>query len=984
MSNNIDTTNIKKFLDGFDEEKYIVGIEASYSENSVILLIDDPEKGKYMKRVKYKPFTFCKDFKTINVPFYPTPEDRSKAMKRHSISIGKLRTDGEYRLENGYKYIVHSDGAPGNIMQFFRGAGYNLYGEPSTDPNIPKSLFMTQQPAEMMLIQTGKRLFKGYEKYSEIHKFYFDLETTGLDPKNSSIFLIGMKDNRGFEEVIEIDENDPDSEKNAIILFFKIIMELKPTIIAGYNSEAFDFDFIIERAKIHNIDLGSQQDDYSYKSDIPTSLNKDKPLRRKKSTVKFGNEMEYYTQTIMWGFNVIDISHAVRKAMAINSDIKSWGLKYICKYAKVAKKNRMYVEGDKIYKIFKENLDYYFNPENSNYVLNNGQERPEGFVENISGKEIVRRYLLDDLYETEQVDEVFNQQAFMMGKLVPTSFSRVSTMGTAALWKLLMVAYSYENKLALPKIQHKTDFVGGLSRLFRVGYSKNILKMDFASLYPSIQLTHDVFPKCDITGALKQMLTYFRDARNEYKALTKKYENDGNEELAKFYDTKQLPVKILNNSLFGALSAPDVFPWGDMDCGERITCTGRQYLRRMVKFFMDYGYKPLVLDTDGVNLIIPDDADKVEYKGKKGYSAVLEMFNETMTGVMKLDEDGIWLASINMARKNYINLGIKKDKKTKEEFEYIKLVGNTVKSKKLQTYMEKFFDHSVKYLLAGDGKGFVEYYYEYLAKIYNKQIPLIEIANKGKVKITADGYKEHLKKTNKNGKALPKQAHMELVLEHNLNPSLGEVLYYVNNGKKKSDGDTGNSYLIYERDFEENPNLLGDYNVARYISIFNKRIEPLLICFKPEVRDILLVDNPEKRQFFTSTQLELINGIPFEIGDQDCINIEEYSPEHHENEPLFEMSEGEIKFWNRTGLSPHDIFDKFTSELSPTKLQIVDIKEEAEKIRNIFKEQNIDVKYGNDIVNEGDLIIKKIDGKWTLNEMNNGNLNELQDLTEYL
>ena len=975
MNNNVDTTNIKKFLDGFDDEKYIVGIEASYSENSVVLLIDDPEKGKYMKRVKFKPFTFCKDFKSLNVPFYPSPDDRTKSMKRHSINITKLRTDGEYRLENGFKYVVHSEGSVGNLMQFFRGAGYNLYGDASADINIPKSLFITQQPAEMMLIQSGKRLFKGYEKYSEIHKFYFDLETTGLDPKTSSIFLIGMKDNRGFEEVIEIDESDPESEKNAIILFFKVLMELKPTIVAGYNSEAFDFDFIIERAKIHGIDLGSQQDDYSYKSDIPTSLNKEKPLRRKRSTIKFGNEMEYYVQTIMWGFNVIDISHAVRKAMAINSDIKSWGLKYICKYAKVAKKNRMYIDGDKIYKIFKENLDYYYNPENSGYILNNGQERLEGFIENISGKEIVRKYLLDDLYETEQVDEVFNQQAFMMGKLVPTTFSRVSTMGTAALWKLLMVAYSYENKIALPKIQHKTDFVGGLSRLFRVGYSRNILKMDFASLYPSIQLTHDVFPKCDITGALKQMLTYFRDARNEYKKLAKKEKDAGNQELAKLYDTKQLPVKILNNSLFGALSAPDVFPWGDMDCGERITCTGRQYLRRMVKFFMDYGYKPLVLDTDGVNLIIPEDADKVEYKGKKGYLAVLEMFNETMTGVMKLDEDGIWEASINMARKNYANL---------DDEGKVKLVGNTIKSKKLQTYMEKFIDIGVKLLLDGDGKGFVEFYYEYLAKIYNKQVPLIEIANKGKVKITADGYKEHLKKTNKNGKALPKQAHMELVLEHNLNPSLGEVLYYVNNGKKKSDGDTGNSYLIYEKDFEMNPNLLGEYNTARYISIFNKRIEPLLICFKPEVRDVLLVDNPEKRQFFTSTQLELVNGVPFEIGDQDCINIEEYSQEHHENEPLFEMSENEIKFWNRTMLNPYDIFNNFTTEISLTKLQIVDNKKEAEKIKNVFKQQSIDVKFGTDIVKDGDFVINKIDNVWYLNEMKNGNLNRLEDLTEYL
>ena len=51
------------------------------------------------------------------------------------------------------------------------------------------------------------------------------------------------------------------------------------------------------------------------------------------------------------------------------------------------------------------------------------------------------------------------------------------------------------------------------------------------------------------------------------------------------YDKKQLPLKILNNGMFGSISAPHVFPWGDVNEGEKITCTGRQYLRHMIRFF---------------------------------------------------------------------------------------------------------------------------------------------------------------------------------------------------------------------------------------------------------------------------------------------------------------------------------------------------------------------------------------------------------------
>ena len=32
------------------------------------------------------------------------------------------------------------------------------------------------------------------------------------------------------------------------------------------------------------------------------------------------------------------------------------------------------------------------------------------------------------------------------------------------------------------------------------------LKLDFSSLYPSIQLVHNVFPECDVTNALQGML----------------------------------------------------------------------------------------------------------------------------------------------------------------------------------------------------------------------------------------------------------------------------------------------------------------------------------------------------------------------------------------------------------------------------------------------------------------------------------------------
>ena len=72
-------------------------------------------------------------------------------------------------------------------------------------------------------------------------------------------------------------------------------------------------------------------------------------------------------------------------------------------------------------------------------------------------KKIVEQYLDDDLYETLVVDDSFSQSTFLLSKLVPTTYERVSTMGTATLWKMIMSAWSYENGLAIPQKGEKTS-----------------------------------------------------------------------------------------------------------------------------------------------------------------------------------------------------------------------------------------------------------------------------------------------------------------------------------------------------------------------------------------------------------------------------------------------------------------------------------------------------------------------------------------------
>jgi hypothetical protein len=60
----------------------------------------------------------------------------------------------------------------------------------------------------------------------------------------------------------------------------------------------------------------------------------------------------------------------------------------------------------------------------------------------------------------------------------------------------------------------------------------------------------------------------------------------------------------------------------------------------------------------------------------------------------------------------------------------------------------------------------------------------------------------------------------------------------------------------------------------------------------------LLITDPEKREYFTTLQCELINGQPFNETDQDSLEKD-----------VLEITEQEIDYWKRRGLSPNYIYE---------------------------------------------------------------------------
>jgi DNA polymerase elongation subunit (family B) len=1040
---NITPEKIQLFLEGKDPQRGIVGFDYDSRSDKIATIqriagtvsFDDPKVYERVVEVHdFYPFcwvtevglhSMCGGFDVLGSPLHGKWRQRMRnAVYEYNMKCESLvycNQDGYQpeRMENGYRYKLTAT-TPTSYKQFRENLKSMLnIDEGNPEAKIQEEIFNKEflyiAAVEQFMISTGKRQFKGYDDYDDLHRFVFDIETTGLFPERSHITQIGIRYKNDKSEIIHV-KGDTEWERNlseaeAIRKWALIIFKEKPDLIAGHNSETFDFNFILTRAKILGKNLingdGVEllKDEVSLRVTDPHNQEvrcipkkngeaifnfKANELTIKKnfyeSPLKLGGEQEWFRQTLIPGYTVVDSLHACRRAQAIDSNMRSAGLKYAAEYAKIKKPNRVYIPGSRISTLYEDiEGQYLFNDINGEWakithdtLTHSKYSKDESGYYNketgdrltvVTGEYIADRYLMDDLYEGDKVELHYNQSTFQLAKILPIPYQKVCTMGTAATWRFLLLAWSYENGLAIPRTAPNKSFTGGLSRLFKVGYVADVVKLDFNSLYPAITLTWNIDPDLDITKVFMPLLGYILTQRETYKTLMKKSLKDGDGVSAERYNKLQLPMKIFANSFFGSFGCPAIFNWGDLSCAEQITATARQCLRLMVKWFNDRGFLPVVGDTDGINFSYTKINKNHTYTGKglnrnvvegkeyTGVEAYVAEFNDIfMRHKMGLGIDEYADVTLNISRKNYVDFF--PDGSTK-------MVGNTIKSKRLPKYIEKFFDTNIKLLRLGNGQQFILNYYEYIEKIYNGEISLRDIASIGSIKKNIHQYEKDVAGVTKSGASKARQAWYELCIRDNYPANPGDKIYYVNTGKKKNDGDVKKE-AIYKVDKDENilytdrvdndgnivyskrgnpPKPLKDkivegykytlncvrlenfiiesereyygrepefeeiieYNVDKYISMFNSRVKSLLVCFSPEIRNQILVTKPADQKSFTKEQTVLVAGYPVKPTDQDTY------------EGVMRMEDKEINFWITNNKIP-----PFLEELEMEWTEIVD------------------------------------------------------------
>ena len=640
---------INTFIEGTDPQLRIVNLEYKYTDDKIKVYYRDANDVKHYKMEPFYPFVWATRRACLKLCGGDRPEVQ-RLLREYGIAIKTLDTrnnEGEVvpeMAEDGYIFMFQAKRPMSyqRFSKFFKEAGNPLYSKSKDDDNSEEEnenfvskaderQYLVVTPQEQFMISTGKRFFKGYEDYDELLRMIFDLETEGLDPRYCRINQIGVRFNRpvmykgkkvDFERILTVTGNTKEerdaSELHNIKVFLSMIQYFNPDVITAHNGENFDWNFIITRC---------EQLDYpiEYICEEMKMFGGDVIRKNTKDTVlKLGGEVEQFKQTIVPGIIVTDSLHAVRRAQAIDSNMLKADLKYVTKYSKMEKVNRVYVPGDKISDTWNDTVNTYaLNNENGDwYKVTKDKPIKAGYLPT-TGKYIVERYLLDDLWECDKVEHRYNTTNFLICKMLPVPYQKCCTMGTAGQWKSLMLAWSYENGLAIPQFGEGGTFTGGLSRLLTVGFVDNVAKFDFNSLYPSIILTWGITHGRDLMDSMLKFLEYVLTEREKYKKLKKKAgkEIDKLKERIKNFsgsddelnelkdklklvekeesanDKKQLQMKVLGNSFFGSYGAENLFPWGSKICAERTTCTGRMMLRLMIYYFNNLGYKPIVGDS---------------------------------------------------------------------------------------------------------------------------------------------------------------------------------------------------------------------------------------------------------------------------------------------------------------------------------------------------------------------------------------------------
>lgn len=498
-----------------------------------------------------------------------------------------------------------------------------------------KDIYTIYEAKESALVNKGLTYFKGM-KHNEPSILSFDIESSGLAHNESSqVYLISntfRRNGKITRKLFDFKEYNNDGEM--IEDWCKWVKEMNPAILCGHNIYSYDIPYLRHCANLRDKEMRLGRNDS--KIYIQTTYEA-------KFRVDGSKDLHYHRARIH-GREIVDTMFLAYRYDIATKKYDSYGLKNIIKQEGLENKNRVFYDASKI----KDNVN---NPEEW---------------------EKIKAYAMFDADDALALYDLMSPASFYTTQMVPKSYQEVTSSATGSQINSILVRSYLQEGHSIPKATDSSHFAGAIS-LGNPGVYNNVLKVDVASLYPSIMIAYEVFDRDkDPKGNFKNLITTLTKQRLEHKQLAKET-ND------KYYKDLEQAEKITINSCYGFMGAPGL-NFNSIRNAAFVTEKGREILQKAIDWSSDY--KLVNADTDSISICKVDGAEWTEEEQQEFLTGLNAQFPEKI----KWEHDGYYKKVVVIKIKNYI---LYDGKKVKIKGSALKGTG---KEPALREFMEKVVD----------------------------------------------------------------------------------------------------------------------------------------------------------------------------------------------------------------------------------------------------------------------------------------------------
>jgi len=416
-------------------------------------------------------------------------------------------------------------------------------------------------------------------KIPDLKVMAFDIECYNPrgapNPEKDPVIIISVVTNTGDKrQFLADDHNDKDMLKE----FISYVQEFDPDIIVGYNSNRFDWPYLMERCKTLGIKLS-------------VGRNFSEP-----HTSTYG----HISVTGRANIDLLDYAEELY-------EVKVKTLENVAEYLGVMKKSERVI-------INKLEISKYWDD----------REKRKTLLE----------YAMADAVSTLGIAEEILSFVMQLSSIVGLPPDQVlsASVGFRVEWHLMRHAY-LDGELAPNRVERKhVPYRGGLVLKPKMGIHENVIVYDFSALYPNIMINYNVSPDTYVPPeevkegeeyfvapevghrfrkhppglykkALKKLLEARKAIREEMKSL------DPESPEYRILNSRQLAIKVIANATYGYAGWVGA-RWYIKPVAEATTAWGREIIRRTIKIAKDLGLEVIYGDTDSV--FIKMDSKKAE------------------------------------------------------------------------------------------------------------------------------------------------------------------------------------------------------------------------------------------------------------------------------------------------------------------------------------------------------------------------------------